>query len=194
MAGGSPALGGCLVSHSGHNGMASFLPCEACPALMATWETVPLEGNAVWAQPQPHKPHDLEALTSMTWKHSLPWPGSTCLGSRKGWRLRGHWGRQGEVGVALSLKGSFPETTTLGMATGAVSNQRCPSASEDATVPSIGGEGNCTGMPTSSLLEPRAERPLTPVLPAMGRPPEGHMGFTSTMSHDVVTGQKHLQQ
>lgn len=99
--------------------MASFLPCEACPALMATWETVPLEGNAVWAQPQPHKPHDLEALTSMTWKHSLPWPGSTCLGSRKGWRLRGHWGRQGEVGVALSLKGSFPETTTLGMATGA---------------------------------------------------------------------------
>ena len=95
MAGGSPALGGCPVSHSGCDGMVSFLPHEVCPASMATWETVPLEGNAVWAQPQPHKPHDLEALTSMTWKHTLPWPSSTCLGSRKGWRLCGHWGRQG---------------------------------------------------------------------------------------------------
>ena len=51
------------------------------------------------------------------------------------------------VGVALSLKGSFPETTTLGMATGAVSNQRCPSASEDATVPSTGGKGTARACP-----------------------------------------------
>ena len=34
-------------------------------------------------------------ISLMTWKHSLPWPTSTCLGSRKGWRLCGHWGRQG---------------------------------------------------------------------------------------------------
>ena len=45
--------------------MASFLLCEACPASMATWETIPLEGNALWAQPQQYKPHDPEALTSM---------------------------------------------------------------------------------------------------------------------------------
>lgn len=130
-------------------------------------------------------------ISLMTRKHSLPWPSSTCLGSRKGWRLHGHWGRWGEVGEALSLKGSFPETTNLGVATGAISNQSCPSASEDATVPSTGGKGNCMGTPTSSVLEFWTERPLTPVLPDVGRSSEGHVVFTSTlMSHDVVTGQQ----
>lgn len=92
--------------------------------------------------------------------------------------------------MALSLKRSFPETTALGVATGVISNQSCPSASEDATVPSTGGKGNCMGMPSSFVLEFWAERPLTPVLPDEGRS-EGHVVFTSTlMSHDVVTGQQ----
>ena len=53
--------------------------------------------------------------------------------------------------MALSLKRSFPETTTLGVATGVISNQSCPSASEDATVPSTGGKGNCMAKGTLPL-------------------------------------------